>query len=280
MDPILLACVAVLIGVIIYFVNQGKEIKERRVRQRPVQVANDGPVGRRNVRRRQGIRDRMQQQQAEEEAENSDEENDEVQAKKQGKIGAKKLRKMQEKEEKRIAREQEVREREERKKEQEERDERSRKVRELEEEEEKRQEMEEERLRKLKEQKEEEEYQKLMKDFVVDEEGVEEIDEDEEENLLGEFIDYIKTTKVIFIEELASHFGLKVQDTIDRVQTLLGDGTITGVIDDRGKLIYISMEELQSVADFINRKGRISISDLAKAANNLINLQKDETVVN
>ena len=52
--------------------------------------------------------------------------------------------------------------------------------------------MEEERLRKLKEAKEEEEYQKLMKDFVVDEEGVEEVDEEEEGNLLEEFIEYIK----------------------------------------------------------------------------------------
>jgi len=277
MDPVLLACVAALIAVVIYFVTQGKEIQEQRVRQRPVAVANDGPAGRRNVRRRQGIRDRMQQQ-VDEEEENSDEE---IEAKqKQGKIGAKKLKKMREKEEKKLQREADIREREEKKKKQEERDEREKKMRELEEEEEKRQEMEEERLRKLKEAREEEEYRKLMKDFVVDEEGVEEVDEEEEGNLLEEFIEYIKTTKVIFLEDLASHFGLKVQDAIDRVQTLLEDGTITGVIDDRGKLIYISMEELHQVADFIKRRGRISISDLAKAANSLINLQKDETVVN
>merc|ERR1719466_112073 len=218
------------------------------------------------------------QQQVDEEEENSDEETEAKQ--KQGKIGAKKLKKLREKEEKKLQREADIREREEKKKKQEERDEREKKMRELEEEEEKRQEMEEERLRKLKEAREEEEYRKLMKDFVVDEEGVEEVDEEEEGNLLEEFIEYIKTTKVIFLEDLASHFGLKVQDAIDRVQTLLEDGTITGVIDDRGKLIYISMEELHQVADFIKRRGRISISDLAKAANSLINLQKDETVVN
>ena len=47
---------------------------------------------------------------------------------------------------------------------------------------------------------------------------------------------------------------------------------ITGVIDDRGKFIYISVAEMDAVADFINKRGRISISALAAESNKLIDL--------
>ena len=58
-----------------------------------------------------------------------------------------------------------------------------------------------------------------------------------------------------------------------------GTAPFAGVIDDRGKLIYISMEELEGVADFIKDQGRVSITELAKASNSLINLEKDEEVL-
>lgn len=45
-----------------------------------------------------------------------------------------------------------------------------------------------------------------------------------------------------------------------------------GVIDDRGKFISITPEELDSVAHFIRQRGRVSITELAQASNSLINL--------
>ena len=42
------------------------------------------------------------------------------------------------------------------------------------------------------------------------------------------------------LEDLAAHFKMKAQDTIDRVTQLLEQGHTTGVMDDRGKFIYIS----------------------------------------
>lgn len=44
----------------------------------------------------------------------------------------------------------------------------------------------------------------------------------------------------------------------------------TGVIDDRGKFIYITPEELVAVANFIRQRGRVSIAELAQASNSLI----------
>ena len=42
------------------------------------------------------------------------------------------------------------------------------------------------------------------------------------------------------LEDLAAHFKMKAQDTIDRVTDLLDQGHLSGVMDDRGKFIYIS----------------------------------------
>lgn len=51
------------------------------------------------------------------------------------------------------------------------------------------------------------------------------------------------------------------------------------MVDDRGKFIYISMEELESVAKFIKQRGRVTISDLADSSNKLINLQSKSSQV-
>lgn len=44
-------------------------------------------------------------------------------------------------------------------------------------------------------------------------------------------------------------------------------------MDDRGKYIYISQEEMQAVADYIKREGRVSISHLASMSNKFIDLE-------
>lgn len=54
--------------------------------------------------------------------------------------------------------------------------------------------------------------------------------------------------------------------------------TISGVIDDRGKFIYISTEELKAVAEFVEQRGRVSITELAQASNSLINLKPEPTL--
>lgn len=50
---------------------------------------------------------------------------------------------------------------------------------------------------------------------------------------------------------------------------------LAGVIDDRGKFISITPEELDSVAWFIRQRGRVSITELAQASNSLINLMPE-----
>lgn len=75
------------------------------------------------------------------------------------------------------------------------------------------------------------------------------------------------------------HVADCVQEAIARVQSLQENGELSGVVDDRGKFIYISDQELQAVADFIKQRGRVSIAELVSSSNRLINLQPDSTVV-
>ncbi|KJE92136.1 hypothetical protein CAOG_03154 [Capsaspora owczarzaki ATCC 30864] len=121
--------------------------------------------------------------------------------------------------------------------------------------------------------KEEEEYQRMKAEFAVEEEGTDAVENaGNEENLLEKFVEYIKSKKVVYLEDLAAHFQLKTPDAINRLKAVEQMGALTGVLDDRGKYIYISRDELGAVAKFIRQHGRVSISELAAASNSLINL--------
>lgn len=127
--------------------------------------------------------------------------------------------------------------------------------------------------------KEEEEYDSWKDMIVVEQDGTEENDAQcESEGLLGEFIDYIKTKKVVVLDELATEFNLRTIDVINRVKALEESGAITGVIDDRGKFFYIEEGEMDAVAQWITNKGRSNISEIVDACNQIINLAGSEWV--
>lgn len=191
------------------------------------------------------------------------------------KMGAKKRAKLEAKAEKRQQRETEQQMREDKKKRDALIEEERRKDEQREEEIERKREEAERLAREEKERREHEEYLKLKAGFQVEEEGYDECDEDEKENLLRTFIDYIKEHKVVVLEDLATQFKLKTQAAIDRITDLQETGTLTGVIDDQGKFIYISDKELNDIASFIQQRGRVSITELAESSNNLVNLKSN-----
>lgn len=188
------------------------------------------------------------------------------------KMGAKKRAKLEAKHEKKVQRENEMRVREDKKKKEAVAEEERKKAEETEQEEQRRKDDAERQAREERERQEHEEYLKMKASFAVEEEGYDEETDADKENLLQDFVNYIKDNKVVVLEDLAQHFKLKTQSVIDRINDLKNNGTLTGVVDDRGKFIYVSEIELQSVAKFIKQRGRVSISDLAENSNSLINL--------
>ena len=73
---------------------------------------------------------------------------------------------------------------------------------------------------------------------------------------------------------LPPQFGLRTVEAISRVQALEAMGRITGVMDERGKFVYISLQEMETVAAYIRSKGRVSIAELAHKSNDFIDLAK------
>jgi len=188
------------------------------------------------------------------------------------KMGAKKRAKLEAKAEKRHQRELEQQAREEKKKRDDQLEAERKKEASKEDEAERKREDAERLAREEKERREHEEYLKLKATFQVDEEGYDECGDEEKESLLMSFINYIQDNKVVLLEDLATHFKLKTQAVIDRITDLQESGTLTGVIDDQGKFIYISDGELTKIGEFIRNRGRVSISELAESSNNLVTL--------
>lgn len=133
-----------------------------------------------------------------------------------------------------------------------------------------------EALRAEEEKKANEEYEEWKGLIDVEKSGsVAETMAVEPQSMLLDFIDHIKEKRVVILEELAAKFGLKTADAVSRVKTLQARGRLTGVMDDRGKFIYISKEEMESLASFINSKGRVSIAELTRKANELIEMKME-----
>ncbi|KAH9622068.1 hypothetical protein KSS87_009277 [Heliosperma pusillum] len=117
------------------------------------------------------------------------------------------------------------------------------------------------------------EFEKWKGDFSIDAEGTTENEAQENQDLLADFVEYIKKHKCVPLEDLAAEFRLRTQECINRINSLESIGRLSGVMDDRGKYIYISLEEMQAVADYIKREGRVSISHLASKSNQFIDLE-------
>lgn len=125
------------------------------------------------------------------------------------------------------------------------------------------------------------EFEKWKDAFSVKEEGTaEEEMQDGSQGLLFDFVEYIKKHKCIPLEDLAAEFKLRTQDCINRILSLEKMGRLSGVMDDRGKYIYISLEEMKAVADYIKRQGRVSIAHLASKSNEFINLEPNVSIEN
>lgn len=121
--------------------------------------------------------------------------------------------------------------------------------------------------------KEEEEAKKWLHLISTEEEGQDAAATQGEGSLLTQFVEYVKQSKMVALDELASEFRLPTSQVIQRIGELEGAGMLTGIMDDRGKYVYISVEEMQAVAGYIKERGRVSIAELASKSAVLIDLE-------
>jgi len=277
--PILLALVVSLL-IIAYLaytaISGSKDISENRAggaeeNRNHGEIAQDDRPRRGRLSRMGGVRRRQTAQEEEEEEPLAVEKQEEEEPAK--KLGKKKELKLQMKEEKKQMRQAEE-ERREQKKEKEEKFAEEQKRKEEEREASERQmQLEEEQIRKERAKKEEEEYQQWKQMISVEASGTVVEEQQEKESKIEDFIRFIRERKVVMLEDLAAEFTMKTMEAIELIERLDKEGKISGLVDDRGKYIHVTREEMEKVAKFINRRGRVSIDDIARESNKLINLK-------
>lgn len=131
------------------------------------------------------------------------------------------------------------------------------------------------RMEEEKKKKDDEEYDQ-WKDFIkVGEEGEEGIDFNKEE-VINQFLDYIKIRKVVSLEDLSGTFKLNPNKIVEKLNQYEKEGRIMGIIDDRGKYIYITEKEMGLIEKMLTNRGRISKTDLIKECNRLIRFEPTE----
>ena len=123
--------------------------------------------------------------------------------------------------------------------------------------------------------KKDEEYDQWKDLIKVGEEGEEGMDFTKEETI-NKFLDYIKIRKVVSLEDISGTFKLNPNDIVIKLNQYEKEGRIMGIIDDRGKYIYLTEKEMGLIEKMLTNRGRISKADLIKECNRLIRFEPTE----
>jgi len=136
----------------------------------------------------------------------------------------------------------------------------------------------EEILKQLQEQKEKTEneiYDKWKDQFKIEDEGVE-VSALDTEDMINDFINYIKIRKVVALEDLSGVFKIPPNEIVEKLKYFEEQNKICGIIDDRGKYIYLTEKEIASIEKIFMQRGRISKMELLKECNKIIRFVPSE----
>ena len=123
-----------------------------------------------------------------------------------------------------------------------------------------------------KEKKEQEEYEKWKEFLTLEDSGTKLEEEKDEENLLEKFLSFIKLRKTVNIEDIAMRFDLSNKACIERINSLIESNMLKGVIDDRGKFLFIEDKEVEDLLSCISKKGHFTRGDLIESFSDIIRL--------
>jgi hypothetical protein len=82
-----------------------------------------------------------------------------------------------------------------------------------------------------------------------------------------EWIDEMKDRRTVLTKEIATSFALPVEKVVERLEELVKEGRVPGVMEGGGRFVYISDKELQSIADTMIERGSVSLTDIAAICN-------------
>lgn len=76
--------------------------------------------------------------------------------------------------------------------------------------------------------------------------------------------------RVLVLDEVAEDLGVRTSELLERVEGLRAASSLRGVLDDRGKFVVVSDDDLDRLAAFVRQRGRVSLSELARHSNELV----------
>ncbi|KAH3743755.1 DDRGK domain-containing protein 1 [Pelomyxa schiedti] len=136
----------------------------------------------------------------------------------------------------------------------------------------KKQEEEEAKIKKERTEREEAEYSKWKGGIELESSGSKQSDASRFKRRVTEFIQYFQRQKVTAIEDAACEFRVKPLDVVEMLNELEEEGKLFGLLDESGKFINLTMDEMKSFCAYITRRGRVSLSDLTRETNRTIKL--------
>ena len=86
---------------------------------------------------------------------------------------------------------------------------------------------------------------------------------------------YTTTNKLITLDDLAAFTNMKSKTVVLWLNRMVEMGMIDGVVDDRGRFIQVTREELDNLAIFIKLRGRTKITDILATSNRLFNFKEE-----
>lgn len=60
------------------------------------------------------------------------------------------------------------------------------------------------------------------------------------------------------------------QACVEKLKALIGAGQLSGLLDDRGKFVHITNEEYETVAQFMEKRGRVTLAELVEQGPKLL----------
>lgn len=124
-----------------------------------------------------------------------------------------------------------------------------------------------------KQEKEEEEYQQWKSSMQVEGSGSGESERDKLWNRKLEVAAAVVRERIVLLEALASRFHTTTALMVELLTEMVRQDSLEGIFDERGKFIHVTREDRLKIAKIINRRGRVSISELSREANAIISLE-------
>lgn len=78
---------------------------------------------------------------------------------------------------------------------------------------------------------------------------------------------------MVSLEDLSTRFKISNKEVVQRIKDLEAQARLTGVIDDRGKYIYLTVKELDGILNLIRSQGKITRADLVTECSRIVNME-------